>query len=605
MHLRALNFLLFFAVWSLQLFAVPVVTNVNPVFGPSAGGNTVIVTGSGFTGATVVAFGPTNAIPIVIDDNTIQVVAPISTPGAVEIQITAPSGTSALNPPFDYYAYQGVWYAYAPDFGSSDVYPINVATQTLLAPITVGSEPNDAVLTPNGKIGVVTNSGANSISIIDVATQSKIGADIPIGVGFPILGAISPTPDGKKAVIVGYSSGTAVIIDLTTFTTTSITVGSNPSCVAILPDGLTAYVTNSGSGTLSQIDLQTLMVTATIPLGSSPSFMSVTPNGKTAVITDKATNSVFVFDLTTLTVIQQIFGFSLTAGNLLPGTAITPDGTTAWVTNPGSNSIASVVGLNTLTPTFGSTITVGAGPNGIAITPDGKQAYVGDGTSNQESIVTFSSSSVVNLAIGVTPTDPGITPDQAPVAYFTPTLAPPGQVSSFDATQSLSPVGTIVQYDWNFGDGHTATTSTPIITHTYAQAGTFTVTLTVTNSAGTSTTQTFTGQATLNNGGPSAQLSQNITILAPSSANFKGHRCKDKFPDQTDYVNRLFWTQSPNSTITSYQLFRNGVLIKTISAFEKLRYNDHNRPKNQADTYTLIGLNAQNGVVNSSTITVP
>jgi YVTN family beta-propeller protein len=607
MNLQSLSFSLLLIVWSVRLFAAPVVTNINPVFGPSAGGNTVIVTGSGFTGATVVSFGLKNAVTfIVIDDNTIHAVVPINAPGAVEMQITAPSGTSALNPPFDYYTYQGVWYAYAPDFGSINVYPIDVATQALLIPITVGSEPNDVVVIPNGKIGIVTNSGDDTISIIDVATQMKIGPDIPIGVGFPIIGAIAPTPDGKRAAIVGYTSGTVIIVDLTTFVVSPpIPVGSSPSCIAILPNGLLAYVTNSGSGTLSQIDLQTLAVTDTISLGSSPSFISVTPDGKTAVITDDPSNSVFIFDLTTLTPIQQIFGFSLTGGGFLPGIAITPDGTTAWVTNSASNTIASVVGLNTPTPTFGSTIMVGSAPNGIAITPDGKQGYVGDGVSDQESIVTFSSSSVVTLSIGITPTDPGITPDQAPVAYFTPTLTPPGQASTFDATQSLSPVGTIVQYSWNFGDGHTATTSTPIITHTYAQAGTFTVTLTVTNSAGTSTTQTFTGQTVLNNGGPSAQLSQNITILAPSSANFNGYRCKDKFPDQTDYVNKLFWAESPNSTITYYQLFRNGILIKTISAFAKLRYNDPNRPKHQVDTYTLIGLNAQNGEVNSSTITVP
>lgn len=603
MNLYRNNFLLLLIVCSVRLFAAPVVTNINPVSGPTAGGNTVVVTGSGFTGTTAVAFGLLNAAFAVIDDNTIQAVAPINAPGAIEIQITAPSGTSALNPPFDYYTYQGVWYCYAPDFGSNNVYPINIATQMLLAPITVGSGPNDVVVTPNGKIGVVSNSGSNSASILRVATQSKI-IDIPLGVGFPILGAIAPTPNGKKAAIVGYSSGTVLIVDLTTFVVSPpIPVGSNPSCIAILPNGLLAYVTNSGSGTLSQIDLQTSMVTATIPLGTSPSFICVTPNGNTAVITDNASNSVFVFDLTTLTIINQIFGFSLTGGNLLPGIAITPDGTTAWVTNAGSNTIASIVGLNTPTPAFGSTIVVGMGPNGIAITPDGKQGYVGNGISNHESIVTFSTSSVTNLPIGVTPTNPGITPDQAPVAYFTPTLATTGQESTFDASESLSPVGTIVQYAWNFGDGNTATTSSPVITHTYAQGGDYTVTLTVTNSAGTSTTQTFTGQAALNNGGPSAQLSQNITIF--TITNLSGRRCKNKFPDQTDYVNKLSWTQSSNSTITSYQLFRNDVLIKTISASGKLRYNDHNRPKYQVDTYTLVGLNAQNEEISSSSITIP
>ncbi len=308
MTLQRFSFFSLLVFWSAQLFAVPVVNSVDPFFGPSAGGNPVTITGSGFTGATAVTFGIlNNASFIVIDDNTLQAVAPITAPGAIDVQVTAPSGTSVQNPPFDYYTYQGVWYAYAPDFGSSNVYPIDVATQTLLPMIVVQSEPNDVVLTPNGKLAVVTNSGSNSISVIDVATQSVLG-NFSVGVGFPIQGAIAPTPDGKKAAIVGYSSNSVVVFDLTTFTMSpSITVGTNPSCIAILPNGLYGYVTNSGSGLSSKIDLTTFIATTIpLPLGVTPSFISVTPNGQTAVITDDASNSVIVFDLTTNTIVATI-----------------------------------------------------------------------------------------------------------------------------------------------------------------------------------------------------------------------------------------------------------------------------------------------------------
>lgn len=52
----------------------------------------------------------------------------------------------------------------------------------------------------------------------------------------------------------------------------------------------------------------------------------------------------------------------------------------------------------------------------------------------------------------------------------------------FDATTSSDPDGTIVTYDWNFGDGNTGTGVAP--THTYAGPGTYSATLLVTDDDG-------------------------------------------------------------------------------------------------------------------------
>ena len=109
---------------------------------------------------------------------------------------------------------------------------------------------------------------------------------------------------------------------------------------------------------------------------------------------------------------------------------------------------------------------------------------------------------------------PAITPDQAPVASFTVTAGSAGSSSSFDAPASTVAYGTITTYAWNFGDGSTATTSTPTTSHTYAAAATYTATLTETDSAGTSTTQVFTGQTMSRNGGPSAQTTRTVQVAA-------------------------------------------------------------------------------------------
>lgn len=69
-----------------------VVSGINPSSGPS--GTTVVIYGSGFTGATSVTFGGTSASFTVVNDSVITAVAPIHAPGVVDILVTAPGGTS-------------------------------------------------------------------------------------------------------------------------------------------------------------------------------------------------------------------------------------------------------------------------------------------------------------------------------------------------------------------------------------------------------------------------------------------------------------------------------------------------------------------------------
>lgn len=55
------------------------------------------------------------------------------------------------------------------------------------------------------------------------------------------------------------------------------------------------------------------------------------------------------------------------------------------------------------------------------------------------------------------------------------------QVITFNATASYDPNGNIVSYEWNFGDGNITIENDPIITHAYAQEGTYKISLKVTD----------------------------------------------------------------------------------------------------------------------------
>ena len=80
--------------------------------------------------------------------------------------------------------------------------------------------------------------------------------------------------------------------------------------------------------------------------------------------------------------------------------------------------------------------------------------------------------------------------NQAPTAAFTARRVE-GREWRFNARASVDPDGSIVRYDWDFGDGTTMTTSTAFsFNHLFLLSGTFPVTLTVTDNEGATGTTT-------------------------------------------------------------------------------------------------------------------
>ena len=78
-------------------------------------------------------------------------------------------------------------------------------------------------------------------------------------------------------------------------------------------------------------------------------------------------------------------------------------------------------------------------------------------------------------------------PNLPPTAAFTATTD--FLSADFDATGTTDPDGTIVGYEWDFGDTQTSTTG-PTVNHGYSSAGTYTVSLTVTDDDGAENTTT-------------------------------------------------------------------------------------------------------------------
>ncbi len=84
----------------------PRVTSVAPVFGTSLGGNSVIITGTGFSRVTGVTFGGTAASSFTMDSATkITAVCPPRSAGKVDVVVTAAGGASAATGTGNDYTY--------------------------------------------------------------------------------------------------------------------------------------------------------------------------------------------------------------------------------------------------------------------------------------------------------------------------------------------------------------------------------------------------------------------------------------------------------------------------------------------------------------------
>jgi hypothetical protein len=122
--------------------ALPTVAVIAPATGSTAGGTSVTITGTDFTGATAVTIGGVAAASFTVDSATqITATTPAGTAGTASVLVTTPGGTNAGNTLYTYVttiisATTGNWRA-----GAADTAPGNLSLQLRendLAPGTGG-----------------------------------------------------------------------------------------------------------------------------------------------------------------------------------------------------------------------------------------------------------------------------------------------------------------------------------------------------------------------------------------------------------------------------------------------------------------------------------
>jgi hypothetical protein len=207
--------------------AAPVVSGLSPDNGPVTGGTSVTITGSGFTGATLVLFGGVYAPFSVVDDSTIDATSPAGEGIDTQpVTVTTVGGTSANTSAsqFDYTAAAGtptvtnVSPDYGPPAGGTAV-TVTGSGFTDATEVDFGSTPvtaftvdSDNVLTTVAPPG----SGAVDVTVTDVAGTSLTGAGDQFYYG-PVVMRILPVTGsaggGTKVTISGRNFHGATAVD--------------------------------------------------------------------------------------------------------------------------------------------------------------------------------------------------------------------------------------------------------------------------------------------------------------------------------------------------------------------------------------------------------
>ncbi len=115
-----------------------------------------------------------------------------------------------------------------------------------------------AAITPNGKLALVTESGANTVSIINTAKLNQLLKEVPAS----DPEALAHRLDSAEKFVVR-----------------RLHTGRNPTAVVVSPDSHFAYIANRTDDTVSVVDLQQLKIASTIDLGG-PRQITVVRRGQ-------------------------------------------------------------------------------------------------------------------------------------------------------------------------------------------------------------------------------------------------------------------------------------------------------------------------------------
>src|SRR5579859_1472889 len=237
---------------------------------------------------------------------------------------------------------------------------------------------------PDGWHAYAAGGGSDVVHTFSVATNAVLipTGDVPIGHGKenPFPTGLGISPDGMSLYVANNLSNTVTIVDTARMTTTgSIPVGQYPYMPLVSANGRHVYVSNWGDNTVTAIDEPGRIVAATIPVGAHPTAMAFGPDGL-LFIADSNSDAVSVVDTATNRELRRIALAPYAHAPLSTspqGLAVSPDGRYLYVANAGNNDLSVVALHGAAGPeTVLGRIPTAWYPTAVAVSRDGRTLFV-------------------------------------------------------------------------------------------------------------------------------------------------------------------------------------------------------------------------------------
>ena len=247
-----------------------------------------------------------------------------------------------------------------------------------LGQVKVGAYPHEGVLSADGRLLYVSDNGVlwmtdqseggNTISIVDVDAMKKVGT-IDLGQYRRPHGLALDPSTGHLFSTVENPFGLVMIDTATRRVLRFFDVhGDSPHMVILGPDAQVAYVSDTGTGVVAAIRLDT-GETKVIPTGARPQGGVFSPSGDTLYITNSDADTISIIDVDSQKVIGEI------ATDKHPNRiAVTPDGGTLVYSMQYGNSVGFA---DVATRKQTTTVPLGGPPLSLTMARDGQRAFSG------------------------------------------------------------------------------------------------------------------------------------------------------------------------------------------------------------------------------------
>jgi len=261
----------------------PILSQVNPNTGATAGNTAVVLTGVNFTGATQVLFDGIAATGLVVNSNTqVSCITPAHSTQSVTVSIVTPNGTATLPNGFTYSdvvvapAVTSVSPTFGPIAGGTTITIVGTGFVTGATVAIDGNACTGVVVNSSTSITAVTpaHTTQNNLTLL-VTNPSGLSGSLPnafsyTGAAAPTITSITPTSGstsgGTAFSLVTTNAVTGATVKFDTFSATGVTVVSPVSVTGTTP----AHGAGVSAVTITNPDSQTYTLPAAYTYSAPP-----------------------------------------------------------------------------------------------------------------------------------------------------------------------------------------------------------------------------------------------------------------------------------------------------------------------------------------------